>query len=358
MIGSSTSTLPILVLFERHWDRTPKNVLQSLFPKLSELGYDTLCIEAPQNFSEKEIVSSHRNSLESDQQLNSEVNNCLKRVGIIHPSLFDIGYIKLAELMRNFVSTQHYSQITEKVKGLPASILFKNILQTAVKLHFTIKGVDINSKEYGEMISLDLSKRMEMINFNEELRILTFYKNLLALHEKGKNIIFVCGAFHAKNLINKFTDHKIQDRVYYSFPYSNKSYSEGFDDVKESLLSDTLVDHSFCITNSQEKKTLQDKIVKDIKAHNISYLEEVIGGNSHSQFLSDFFNLNFKAYLRSGFYCDAILDVSEVIDLKILVEKLQQVSIDAHSITFEGKKYLVIQNINTKEIADKIRQLC
>lgn len=35
---SSATTLPIVLIFERHWDLAPKKLLSDLIPKISSLG--------------------------------------------------------------------------------------------------------------------------------------------------------------------------------------------------------------------------------------------------------------------------------------------------------------------------------
>lgn len=59
MTVSSTS-LPIVIIFEDHLDSTPKKLLQLLTPKLSEIGYNTLCLEVDCETKEEKIISAFR----------------------------------------------------------------------------------------------------------------------------------------------------------------------------------------------------------------------------------------------------------------------------------------------------------
>src|SRR5204862_107854 len=82
------------------------------------------------------------------------------RVGIKDVALCDLGFKKLAELMRLYVSSQRYLDVAEKIKELPSSILLKDIFNDAKKLYFSIKGVDIDANDFEDIISSDLSQRM------------------------------------------------------------------------------------------------------------------------------------------------------------------------------------------------------
>lgn len=352
---SSPTTLPFVIIFERHWDQEPKKALKDLIPKLSDEGYDTLCFEFPQSLTEEEIISSHLKGLDFDIKLNSQAYAYVERAGVKDIQLCDLGFTQLAKLMRVCVSSQRYIEVAEKLKGLPSSILLKDLLSNAKKLHFSIKGVD-DAQSLQDIQSADLSKRMSVIKNNEERRITTIFENLLNLHKGGKNIVFVCGALHAKNLMNKFEEQNLQDHVLFYFPHSNKSYDENFDDVKN-LSKGTLENHTFCLIDEQSRNLLNGRIIKEMKSKNVNYKEEVVGGNSHSRFLSHFFNKNFKAYLRPGYYVDALLDTFHISDCEGIVKKLEEVAITTESVSLEGRTHLVIRDVNTKEIADNIRRL-
>ena len=137
---SPSINLPLVFIFERHWDEEPKKVLKGLIPKFSEMGYDTICFEASQNLTEKDILSSHRAGLELDSKIYSQAYTYLAQAGIKEIKLCDLGFKELSDLIMLHVSSQRYIDVAEKIKGLPASILLKDILSDALKLCFTIKG--------------------------------------------------------------------------------------------------------------------------------------------------------------------------------------------------------------------------
>src|ERR1700741_5525606 len=101
---SPSASMPIVIIFERHWEKIPRQIVKDLIPKLSEEGYDTFCFEFPQNLKEKEILSLHNEALESDKDLNSKAENCLARVGIKNIRLDGLDLKNLSNLMRLYVS--------------------------------------------------------------------------------------------------------------------------------------------------------------------------------------------------------------------------------------------------------------
>lgn len=55
-----TTILPTVILFERHSDLVPKEIMQALLPKLAQKGYDTLCVEAPFSMKGEDIIAANR----------------------------------------------------------------------------------------------------------------------------------------------------------------------------------------------------------------------------------------------------------------------------------------------------------
>jgi hypothetical protein len=275
MLPTSTSK-PAVIIFERHWDEVPKQIVKDLIPELAKEGYDTLCVDAPQNWSEEEILSSHQSGLELDKDINSQAKQYLEKAGINNNQLSDMGYTKLAALMRLFVSSQRYYEVAEKIKGLPASLLYKDIFKEAKQHSITLKGVDIDAADYHKMVSVDVFKRMRVIEKNESNRISTFSKNLFKLQREGKNLIFICGAFHAEKLLQKFREQDNEESVIYYFPHSEKNYDDGFDDVKEVHSNETLKNHTYRIMNAPERKSLVDRVLKDIKSKNTRPTPEIM----------------------------------------------------------------------------------
>lgn len=354
---SASATLPLVIIFERYWDQESKKIQKDLVPELSEEGYDTICFEAPQDLTEEEILSLHREGLEIHSEANSKANEYIQRAGFKDIQLCELGFNTLAELMRLHVSSKRYLEVAEWIKGLSGSILLKDIFNDVKKRHFSIKGVDIDATDFGEMMSHDLSQRMRVIDQKEEVRNSTIFENLVRLRKSGRNIIFFCGALHAESLINQFKEKNMQNQVLYYFPHSNKNYEDGVDDVKKYHSNETLKNHTFCLIDDRSRNLLKERIIREIKSNNTDYKEEIFDGNSQSRHLSDFFKMGFKAYVRPGYYVDALLEICNVNDCENVVRKLQQVNLATSYTSMNGRNYLVVRDINTKEVADNIRLL-
>jgi len=350
-------SLPLVIIFERHWDTIPKSVMKDLLPDLSRRGYETFCFEAPQNLSSAEIIDRHNSGLELDSGIQQQAENLLKQVGITS-KLSDMSFRSLADLLRLYVSSKRYIDVAEKVKQLPASRMLKEIFSEAAKLSMSLKGIDVGSEDFDEMTSADLSRRMSGIRLREDDRITTMVQNLLKLRtEQEEGIIFACGALHAKGLIDEFKKHGLQDEVLYYFPHSSSRYDESVDDIEVVMhdTSGTLVDHTHLLAQ-KDIKSFGERVIREITGKT-KYTREILHYNSHSQFLSDCFKTNFRAFLRPGYHVDALVDVTEPSDIEDIERRVSATGVSTHRIALDGRNYLAIPNVNTRDIAERIRKI-
>lgn len=350
-------SLPIVIIFERHWDTIPKSVIKDLLPNLSKRGYETFCFEAPQNLSAAEIVDRHNSRLELDSNIQQQAEQLLKQVKITS-KLSNMSFRSLAELLRLYVSSKRYVDVAEKVKQLPASRILKEIFGEATKLSISLKGIDIGSEDFDKMTSVDLSRRMSGIRLKEDHRITTMFQNLLKLRSQPEEgVIFACGACHAKGLIDEFIKHGLQNEVLYYFPHSSSRYDESVDDI-EVVMNETLgtlVDHTYLLAQT-DIKLFGERVIREI-TEKTKYTREILDYNSHSQFLSDCFKTNFRAFLRPGYYVDALVDVTEPSDIEDIQRRVSATGVQTHRISLDGRDYLAIPNVNTRDIAERIRRI-
>lgn len=350
-------SLPIVIIFERHWDIIPKSVMQDLLPDLSKKGYKTFCLEAPQNLSFAEIIERHNLGLAFDSKLQDQAENLLKRLGITN-KLSDISFESLSYLLKLYVSSKKYETVAEKIKLLPSSYLLKDIFNEAQKLCISIQGIDIDSKDFDEMTSIDLTKRMSGIRLRENLRITTIVQNLLKLRaQQEEGIFFACGATHAKGLISALKKQGLENEILYYFPHSSAFYDKSMDDIKLLIdnSSDVLVDHTHLLAH-RDIKPFSQRMIQEI-TEKTKYTREILDYNSHTQFLSDFFKTTFRAFLRPGYHVDALVDVTEPFDSTDIQRRVSEANIQTHFIALNGRKYLAIANVNTPDIAKKIHLL-
>ena len=225
----------------------------------------------------------------------------------------------------------------------------------AARLSMSLKGIDIDSKDFDEMTSHDLSRRMSAISLRENHRITTMFQNLVTLRtEQEGGVIFACGALHAKGLIDAFKKHDLQNEILYYFPHSASIYDESLDDIRI-LLDDTLVDHTYLLTQI-DIKLFGERIIREITGKT-RYKREILGYNSHSHFLNECFKTTFRTFLRPGYHVDALLDVTEPVDIEDIQQRVAAVGVQTHNISLDGRGYLVVPNVNTRDIAERIRKI-
>jgi len=351
----SSSSLPTIIIFERHWDEQPKNLGKKLVTELAFEGYDTICFEFAQDLSMDDILSLHAKQLREDINLYSQAAQRLGRAGIKIDKLSEVGFSPLAQLMQQYVSSKHFYTVTEKIKQLPASLILKETFKEAQNLAFTIKGIDINTKELSEITSLDLTQRMSHIDAKEEHRIQTMTNNLLKLSTEKKGTIFFCGSLHAQNLIDSFKQKNMQNNLLYYFPHSNKNYDDSVNDL-DLLVNETLKNSTYCLQNESDVNKLFNKILDDVKKKNIEYQEEILD-NSSKSFLTEVFKLNFKTFKRLGDHVDALLDISQIDNEATILSSLRRKNIKFYQRSLNECNHLVVPEINTTETARKIRRL-
>jgi hypothetical protein len=348
--------LPIIIIFERHWDTIPKQAVKRMLPKLVQEGYNTLCFEAPKNLQTSDLISRINSAVELDQSIYNQAESLLEQAHVkINGRISDVSYQELTKLMQLYVFSN--IEVAEKIKNLPASLLMKEILTNATQLSMFIEGVDIDSEDYDPIISHDLSTRMNELDKSENYRNTTILENLIKLSCRREGIIFMCGALHEPALISLFKQRNMEDQIIYYFPHSSKLFDNSIDDINL-LKNKGASKEKFCLlSNESDIEFFMNKIVVEIKAKNTKYTNEISDGCSHTQVLSKTYKANFKAFVRGGYYVDALLEVGGLTDINNIDMRLRAHNIQSHYSFFQEKKYLVISDVNTKEVAENIRKL-
>jgi hypothetical protein len=119
------------------------------------------------------------------------------------------------------------------------------------------------------------------------------------------------GALHAKGSIDQFKKLRLDDEVLYYFPHSSSRYDESVDDIEVLMdgTSGTLVDHTYFLAQ-KDIRPFCKRVIAEITGKT-KYTREILGYNSQSQFLSDYFKTNFRAFLRPGYHVDALVDATD-----------------------------------------------
>lgn len=343
MINPNAS-LPTIVIFERHFDTQPKLVALKVLPELFKLGYDTFCFEAPHEFTEDKIIRLQMQGAQFDVEITQKVTEIFKTNKIFIQDLPNASFSTLQQLIKYHVSSNSYEEVTQRVKQGPANQIQTKILNTAIKHHFIIRGVDVEEQQFNTLTQADISTRYTAILSNESKRIRNFADNLNPLIEKRGGVVFICGASHPDVI------SKLNGKVAYYFIHSGIVFSHDYNDLKD--LKANYENHSYCLVNENETSEFVNRILRDVKTNNDVYKKE-IEETSSSKILSHYFSLEVRTLMRPGFYVDALIATDQD-NVKL---KLSEYNIESHQITINDKTYLVVQDINTHEVASKILKL-
>jgi len=345
-------SLPIVIIFERHWDKIPKILVRGLLPELVSQGYGTFCVEAPQNLAASELSERYERALSFDLDLQKRAETCLRRVGVVG-RLSDMSLSSLSLLLKLHVSSKEYVELAEKIKALPAALIFREIFETSTRFSISVKGIDVDARDYDGLISGPLERRMIAIEEQAEVRNGTMFENLLRLkNQQGEGIVLLCGALHAEALINKFNAKKMQDEVLFYFPHSSQRYDDSIDDVNTVAMRAVLRGHEQLLEEGSVH-VLQERIVQDVLGK-IKYTREIVEENSHIEFLRKYFKVPFRAFLRPGYYVDALVEIADLKIIEMIKKCMGERNVATHEISLEARKYLVVSGVNTKEVAEKI----
>ncbi|MGR3952073.1 MAG: hypothetical protein QRY74_04145 [Chlamydia sp.] len=339
-------SLPPIIIFQRNWDTIPSLLVQSLLSPLSKKGYQTLCIECPCDLSADAMRNQVESVIETKSKIQQEMKKFLGAAGI-RENVSDIGFNKLCDLINMRFPDIDCMETAIDIKEFPVYSLLKEILDIAKRLSISVKGVDVDSHE----TKSDDSTEISATNIQQDVRIKCMVENLLELRKRQEEgIIFVCGVLHAQRLITELKKNN-QDKLLYYFPHSEKRWDEGLDDMQLHM-NPILRNHTHLLS---EKEVVQFKkrVIEEV-ASTIKYRKEVGNENSHFQFLSNLFKVNVRLFCRPGFHLDALIDSDNAKEVR---SSLEAIDIQTHDIALDGQKYLVIPNVNSAEIADRLRKI-
>lgn len=261
------ASLPTIIIFERHWDLPPKQVVNEILPVLAAEGYDTVCVEAPSVLTQEEIISRSQRNMENVSGIFTQATERLTRAHAMPAGkLEDLGLESLAELMRYYVSSQRFIEVAEQIKQLPAAKLFRQILSTASDLSMSLKGVDVEDKIYATVTRGDPDERAAAIDAVEELRVESFVENLSQVRKVRKGAVFISGATHISKLMAKFKERREEGEYLCFFAHSSKFYGDTLNDLEG--LKETypeLKECSTCLETAEDVRLFAQKILAEVK---------------------------------------------------------------------------------------------
>lgn len=346
-------SLPIICIFENHWDVIPKHVCQELIRELSAEGYDTFGFEAPQEMTPAAIMDECRKGLELMTENYNAAVVYLRNVKITD-NLFDMDVKKLTEILRLYVSSQRYCEVAEQIKNLPAARVLQSIFREIQQRSFLLQGMDVSAKDFRKILKTDFLQRTKALDAQEELREGIMLANITRIRSEREGSIFLCGAKHAPQLIAKFKEKGMADDILCYWPHNTHQTYDIFQFYVEQLRKDEHSKDRVFPLSEKDVKPFCKRVVEDVVART-KYQEEV-HGNSHAEFLSKLFKVHFRAFVRPGHYVDALVDVKTP-EIESIRKRIHEVRVQMRDTSIDGHRYLVVRAVNTRPVAESIRTL-
>lgn len=342
---------PILVIFERHWNKIPKEILIKNLLKLKELGYSTFCYEASNGDGEqKTILEQIKSNVETYSMYEKTAIAILRMNNIDISDFSTVPYEQLCHDLHLYVSPKDYDKLAVILKGLSGIRKEYELHLSAIEAGFKIIGIDIPELptiEYfsAETISPDLMKKRDH----------HFAGNLKQLYEERKGVVFLCGASHANGLLKELTRlgliyqtlcYTVSSSVRYSYELSVRDEFNliGISDENNELVY---------IDTEEEANQFSQKLINEIENNN-KYIQ-ALDHHQNTSLINNKTGLAFTAYLRTNHYVDAILDLSNTNcnDEKAICNKLNGYKIKHTFGFFHDKKHLIIPRVNVSSAVDE-----
>lgn len=307
-------SLPIVLVFGNHRDPSGDHLVKNLIPKLAKEGYNRLCVEYP--------------SFKSDDSIFNET----------------VKTIELLKSRNNPEQNQYILPFTLKVESL----------LLAKKHYYCTIAID-DDLSINRCTTSDQDLLTQMLDKTLSTRDIIMADQLFRMYTEKKGVIGLFGPIHCRGIINRLKKRGLtNDNFICHLPQSRFFFTIGLDQYNFSS-EDTKMLKSIrhCATTKDEIDNLGNKILSGVKSKNWSILD--VTENSQSQFLSTFFKTNFKALVKPQYIVDAVLPYEQT-NAKML-NNLEDLNIQNYKTKLNSQEYLVIPNVNTTEVGQRIRLL-
>lgn len=355
--------LPIIVPLERHWDSNTSKTLIEALPFLFEKGYDTLCLEYPNDDDVCKVVNCIQETITLGESLTRQAAEIFKKKGIKISSLSSLDATLLKFLLWLYVSSKNFDGMALHIRELDGNKQKLELVKLALSMKLNIQSVDLSYQQikilsYPEVSSND---RGDVVNALDNNRIASFMNNLLTQWYAGKNIIFPVGVFHYKRLVEEFHKHGLLQDVIFIRPFTPHDYSFNVKDseiVPVSLSQYptlTLIEQE--IWETEDIKTCIDSLLNAIDAK-----KEIgfrIPDTTTTRLLQLATALPFEAYTvpSKKVDCYYFTKGKSVDDIEKCFSSLIKQKINYRHTFFQGSEAYCVPSVNIENVADKIMQL-
>ncbi len=358
--------LPIIIIFENHWDHQVKSVIKNdVLADLIQVGYNTYCFETPHDLNEQQLFSKmHEAMIENDILLN-QAKTLIGQKGLnLASDLEDLPFEELASLLRLYVSSRDFTDMATIFKQIKSNKLTLEIFESVLKKYIYVQGIDQPCSVNPLYVPAKSKPLYIGALSNEDPRSITLATNIHQLYKKGRGLIVVLGAFHAKATLHLLANQGLADNIIYYFLHSNTTLSrlDLVNVVKQNC--DTLQKATFVLDSPESGKEFRDSLLAQIKRKNIAYECEIKDEPPISYLpqavvsLRSTFKQPFLSFRRSGYYVDAVLKIDQADDESTMISK----TLDTNGIPYlitkvNDSNMLTIPDINTPVIGEKIANL-
>lgn len=335
-------SLPIVIIFNRHWESSPQHLIRNLLPPLAQEGYDTFCQEIPDSLSEEDAIQWVENQVKKRSVTTDMFNIHANKSKLSYPN--DLERCTLEEFREAMpsISTGPFLQL----KTLASMKIAHENLLLAKRCTFSIVCID-DAQAMNELNSTPLNSPLyaQTLEKTSNIREKRMEDHLFRLHAEGKGIVVPLGWKHFKPMIEHLKQKGLTDQdIVCHFPHSSYQITRTIDEIKN--LHETgqiFSDKTSCATTSEEVALLAKKILAEVQSKIIQ--------NCHILFLSDFFKVHFQPSLGPEYRLDARLPIGKMKDS--IRNDLDDLGIQHRT----DQNYFVIPNVNTTEVAHDIRLL-
>lgn len=346
-------SLPTLILYERHWDPVPKEFLLEGVEELLQMGYDTLCVEAGESWSEESILRSCKQGLETQKRVHKESVECLKKAGALPGGdLGEIPFDHLRLLIREWVSSQRYDEVAEMIKGLFSTKLAVKLFERVRNLSMNLYGIDLEGADYEKIRTGNYRDRVRNIDRTTEKREARFMHHLLHLQAQGRSVICLMGVSHIEGMRNKIQVQEATHRFACAFIHSGIPYVQTGDDIAH-VLKRLKNELALKAKSPVERRDALDQVMSALFSKNVSHLEEVTQNCSHAGRLSRILQAEVKAFVKPGRYVEVILLGSAY---PSILSKIAQMGLPYYFKIYNEKVCIAIDRVNVAEQGERIQR--
>ncbi len=367
--------LPIIVIPEEHWDALAKRALLEALPMLNQLGYDTLCLEKPVDYTQQEIMDEMEQIDEASTEMLKYLERLLKSKGALFDTLLDYdletveNFLKGNSTAATFEEKKQLAEVIYTITELPGIRMTRTVLKKILALGGKVNGIDLPKEQYkslGSQYEYTHSDSVMKLRpkicapQHKEARELSFCTNLLRLQREGRGLIFFGGINHIESLLLKFDARSFLGEVIVIHPYSlidkikhgeNRALAFKHPTLKNKIhfLESVLENQADILVFIRNVERLVRPIIE-------SFYKEV-PDHSIAKTLGARLGIDFKAQIRPSFFVDCIHKIEGVEKSDEIVEQLMRAGFYARITTSKEKKYLCVPEVNEKGIDKKILAL-